>query len=152
MVKRITILLLSAMCAAFLPSCSESGMTKLGDVKTVEINGFVMKTEFDTYSPKDTIKVILENHGERTINYGEYYTIEYYKDGDWYSLDRKEKHSAVPAIQYNLPTDYTDDFYINRENYKCGKWPKGRLRVVNSFRLKDAGEGGGLVACEFEVV
>ena len=100
---------------------------------------------------KRSVIFLMENTEDVNYAYGEAFTIEVLRDGQWYTTDYGPKD--VPAIGYTLlPGDTVErTFYLAYDQNDNRTFPDGTYRVVMDVSPNEAWEEAFWIAGEFTV-
>lgn len=121
--------LIGITCFIFV-GCNNSSL-KLGPKSNHKINNeFVsMSIKEGTFSKKGAI-ILLKNHTNESYLYGDVYSVEYEKNGSWYSIKPLEG-MGFNMIGYTLKSNETKEITMNWVDF-YGELPKGNYRILKT--------------------
>lgn len=143
--KRVLFVLLF-MVVMCISACSSKGKSTLTDQKllvstygelqnTIETQNMKieMKTEKHIYKKSNTIKLRIENKGDKNINFGLHYQLEVYDTGSWYEVPFTDGGDFAMVGVVLKPNSIHYDL-IEFENFMYDLTP-GKYRIVKSFGI-----------------
>ncbi|MBE6900725.1 MAG: hypothetical protein E7479_08735 [Ruminococcaceae bacterium] len=135
--KKILALILALV---FLFSGCGAGNKSLGvsEEKITDTDIIKMKT---TEVSSEQIAIEITNESKSEIGYGEAYSVEFKKDGEWHILKPKSEASFI-EIGYILEKESTCT-WGDKISRIYGKLPEGEYRLLKDFTIY---ENGGTVA------
>ncbi len=98
--------------------------------------------EVNAASNAQSLTLILTNHTEKELSYGEEPHVEVQIQGEWYVVPLK-KEVSIPAIGILLPPNGTNEYKVNLGAY-YQKLKTGRYRYLKTFY-------DGMAGAEFDI-
>jgi hypothetical protein len=95
------------------------------------------------------LTVVLKNHLDKEVIYGDSYRVEKQENGTWVKLDVTDS-MGFNAIGYALPAGDTKEQPIDWGQY-YGKLERGHYRLIKDIVLSTASEPGGFKSAEYYV-
>ncbi len=108
------------------------GNKSLGVSEKVITDTDIVTMKITDFSSKD-IAVEINNTGKCEAGYGEAFSLEFKKDGEWHILEPKGE-AAFIEILYILEAESTCTWGHNFE-YIYGELPEGEYRLIKEFTL-----------------
>lgn len=126
MKKTILIILLCGIIVLAIIGCG----TKVGKKSDVQIsqNDVSLMIKDGTLTTKSAT-LILKNNSNKKVQYGEEYTIEIKKHGEWYKMNSSERWFNMVAFLLNAGE--SKEIEVDLE-YGYGKLKKGTYRIIKS--------------------
>lgn len=105
-----------------------------------------------TYATDKGANLAFTNNTDKTIQFGDDYSLQMLKDGEWYQVDKIIEDAAFNDIAYNVPLGGTNAWRV-KWTYFHGILPKGNYRIVKTVMdFRGTGDYTNyLLAAEFEV-
>ena len=123
---------------------------KLGSKSNYEIDNGTVRLKINNESITNTgAKMQLINYTGENYEYGSEFSIEYQKNGTWYSIIPKEDMN-FNMMAYLLEDNTTKELDINWENF-YGKLPNGKYRIIKNFSKEKNRSEDVYVSAEFVI-
>lgn len=155
--KRRTIIVVLVLIMLIIFSCLllqkySENLGEKSDVEVIDTSDLI-----EIYVLEDTITstgltYCVKNIGGSRVCFGEPYSLERFRMGNWYKVPTLSDTIAYTAIEYIISQEEEQQYSVNW-HHVYGKLPKGKYRLVKKMR-KDADFTKGYafeVAAEFEV-
>ena len=147
--KKVFYLLFLVSLGIILTGCNKDNLN-LGEKSNYDITEDQVIINIDKESITNTgIKITLVNKTENEYEYGSGFTIEYFKNNNWYLVTPK-KETDYNMMSYSLEPNAEKVFEYNwKEIY--GELPKGKYRVIKELDLRKENNSFDkiIVAAEF---
>lgn len=131
--KRIFIIIIAAL---LLFSGCKAGNRSLGISEEVISDTEILKMKITEVSGEQ-IALEIMNESKCEIGYGEHYSVEFKKDGEWHVLSPKNEASFI-EVAYILEEE-SSCTWGDKMSRIYGKLPEGEYRIVKHFSIYENG-------------
>ena len=142
--KKIFVIILAAIL--LLTGCG-AGNKSLGVSEEVITDTDILKIKITSFSASE-IALEITNSSKCEVGYEEYYSIEFFEDGNWHILKPKYEASFI-EVAYILEKESTSTWGDSISRI-YGELPEGEYRIIKYFTIfgseKDPGEKCTLAA------
>lgn len=139
------------LAAVFLFSGCGNGNRSLGISEEIITDTEILKMDITDFT-NEKIAVEIKNESKYEAGYGESYSIEFKKDGEWHILS-PEKEASFIEVAYILEKESSCTWGDNLSRI-YGKLPEGEYRLIKQFTLIEPKTGSVeavTLAAEFSI-
>jgi len=142
-------ILITLLCGIMILGIKGYG-PKIGEKSDIQISkGDVSLTVKDGTITRKGVTLILANHSDKTVLYGEDYTLEIKKHGEWYKI-KIDGDKWVNLSASLLNAGESRELEIDFE-YVYGKLKKGTYRIIKDMDYENGKRESFNVAAEFTI-